>query len=33
MTRALPPICDPERLLAELGQVPCEAREDAIQKS
>ena len=33
MTRALPPICEPERFLAELGQVPGEAREDAVQKS
>ena len=33
MTRALPPICEPERLLAELGQVPSEAREDAVQES
>jgi len=33
MSRALPPVCDPVRLRAELTRVPSEAREDAAQES
>jgi hypothetical protein len=33
MSRALPPVCDPVRLKAELARVPTGAREDAVQES